>query len=109
MINLKNKSDDRGPPKEKVKDDIKSCESNDIVSKLNEYFTSISKRLNSEQSQDKIPFDVNKLNEYVRTKIPENVFFQIPLMKHCKLISIVNCLDVTKATGLDGFTAKNKK
>ena len=59
--NLKNKSDDRGLPKEIVIDDIKSCDSNDIVNKLNEYFTSISKRLNSEQSQEEIPFDVTRL------------------------------------------------
>ena len=71
MKNLKNKLDDRGLPKEIVIDDIKSCESNDIVNKLNEYFTSISKRLNSEQSQEEIPFDVTRLNDYVRTKIPE--------------------------------------
>ena len=37
--NLENKSDDCGLPKEKVIDDIKSCESNDIVKKLNKYFT----------------------------------------------------------------------
>ena len=96
MKNLKNKSDGRGLPKEIVIDDIRRCESNDIVNKLNEYFTSISKRLNSEQSQEEIPFDVTRLNDYVRTKIPENVSFQIPLMKHCELISIVKSLDVTK-------------
>ena len=44
----------------KVIDDIKSCESNDIVNKNNEYFTSISKKLNSEQSQEEISFDVVK-------------------------------------------------
>ena len=32
--------------------------------------------------------------------------FRIPLMKHCELMSIVNALDVTKATGLDGITAR---
>ena len=89
-------------------DDIKSCESKDIVKRLNQYFTSISERLNSEHSQEDIPFDVTKLNEYIRTEIPENVSFRIPLMKHCELISIVNSLDVIKATGLDGITARQE-
>ena len=104
--NLNNQSDDRGLPQEIVIYDIKSCESNDIVNRLNQYFTSISERLNSEHSQEDISFDVTKLNEYIRTKIPENVSFRIPLMKHCELIAIVNALDVTKATGLDGITAR---
>ena len=106
MKNLNNQSDDRGLPQEIVIDNIKSCESNDIVNRLNQYFTSISERLNSEHSQEDIPFDVTKLNEYIRTIIPENVSFRIPLMKYCELISIVNSLDVTKVTGLDGITAR---
>ena len=95
MKNLNTQSNDRSLPQGTVIDDIKSCESNDIVNRLNQYFTSISERLNSEHSQEDIPFDVTKLNEYIRTKIPENVSFCIPLMKHCELISIVNALDVT--------------
>ena len=104
MKNLNNQSDDCGLPQEIVIDDIKSCESNDIVNRLSQYFTSISERLNSEHSQEDIPFDVTILNEYIRTKVPENVSFRIPLMKHYELISIVNALDVTKATGLDGIS-----
>ena len=104
--NLNNQSDDRGLPQETVIDNIKSCESNDTVNRLNQYFTSVSERLNSEHSQEDIPFNVTKLNEYIRTKIPENVSFRIPLMKLCELISIVNALDVTKETGLNGITAR---
>ena len=37
---LNNQPDDRGLPQEIVIDDIKSCESNDIVNRLNQYFTS---------------------------------------------------------------------
>ena len=106
MRHLNNQSDDRGLPQEIVIDDIKNCESNDIVNRLNQYFTSISERLNSEHSQEDIPFDVTKLNEETRTNIPEKVSFRIPLMKHCELMSIVNALDVTNATGLDGITAR---
>ena len=98
-------------PQEIVIDDIKSqCESNDIVNRLNQYFTSISERLNSEHSQEDTPFDVTELNEYIRTKhskIPENVSFRIPLMEHCELISIVNALDVNKGDWLRWHNSKN--
>ena len=90
-------------------DDINSCESNNIVNRLNQYFISISERLNSEHSQEAIPFDVSKSNDYIRTKIPENISLNVSLMKDCELISIVNSLDVTKATDLDGITAKVHK
>ena len=76
--NLNNQSDDCGLSQEIVIDDIKSCESKDIVNRLSQYFTSISERLNSEHSQEDIPFDVTILNEYIRAKVPENVSFRIP-------------------------------
>ena len=49
MKNLKNKYF----PKEIVIDGIKSCESNDIVNKLNEYFTSMSKGLTQNKAKKK--------------------------------------------------------
>lgn len=103
---LKNESNETSLPQDLIIDDTKVDDSNDIANKLNYYFTSISERLTQEQNQQNIPFDVTKLNEYISNKIPNNISFSIPLMKYHELIAILTSLDVSKATGLDGITAK---
>ena len=81
-------------------------EISDIIEKLNHYFSTISAKLQIDHAQENLPFDLSKLTNYVDSKVPSNVKFQIPLMKLPDLISIIGSLDASKATGLDGITAK---
>ncbi|MCG8048126.1 MAG: reverse transcriptase domain-containing protein, partial [Candidatus Thiodiazotropha endolucinida] len=106
---LTKQSNDRSLPQELNIDDTSFCDKNEIANKLNHYFASISERLASEQNQENIPFDTSVLKEYIRTKIPDNIQFRIPLMKYQELNSILTSLDVTKATGFDGLTARALK
>ena len=50
--------------------------------------------------------DFEKLTEYVSQKIPGNILFKIPLMKHSDLIAAVDSLDIKKSIGIDGISAK---
>ena len=51
-------------------------------------------------------FDWDTFKSYVRSKVPEHVHFQIPLMKYDDLLSSIRSFDITKATRLDGITPK---
>ena len=75
--------------------------SNEIASQLNEYFTTISKRLNNTESTS-ISDDILNINHFVRDKVPVNVEFQIPHITTSQVSEFINKLDPSKATGLDG-------
>ena len=66
-------------------------------------------KINKPNRDNNNGFDWDTLNSYVRSKVPENVYFQIPLMTHDELLSSIRSLDSTKATGLDGIMQKNIK
>ena len=72
------------------------------------YFTKVSDRL----IKDKRPFnDRNavKIMEFVNSRKPENVHFKVPLIKSDDLKSILNSLDPSKSTGIDGISPKMLK
>ena len=77
-----------------------------ILEKLNQYFWTISERLQAEQPQNSTEFDNKNLENYIKSKVPNNIKFSIPYMKLTDLITTLNSLNVTKATGLDGLTPK---
>ena len=77
-----------------------------ILEKLNQYFSIISERLQAEQPQNSPEFDSKNLENYIKSKVPNNIQFSIPYMKLADLIATLNSLNVTKATGLDGLTPK---
>ena len=66
----------------------------------------MSDKLKSEYPTNNITCDRSKLDNYINTKVPSEVSFCIPLMKLSDHISTIKALDVTKATGLDGLSAK---
>ena len=51
-------------------------------------------------------YDPSKLNEYVDSRILQNVHSKIPKMALLDLITNINCLDVTRTTGLDGLSPR---
>ena len=76
-----------------------------IATKLNSYFSSISKIIN-EHRDDTETIDADKLKSYVNSKVPENISFRIPLISTEKVKSYILKLDPTKATGIDGLGPK---
>ena len=80
----------------------------EIINEMNLYFTKVSDRL----IKDKRPFnDRNavKIMEFVNSRKPENVHFKVPLIKSDELKSILNSLDPSKSTGIDGISPKMLK
>ena len=106
---LNGKTNEQRIPHELIIDNKPNNEITDIIEQLNHYFSTISAKLQIDHAQKNLPLDLIKLTNCVDSKVPSNVKFQIPLMKLLDLISIIGSLDATKATGLDGITAKTLK
>ena len=104
--NISGNNNDRQIPKEINVENERICEGDEVIEKLNLFFSKISEKRVSEHPQQDLPFDFDKLTSYVNAKVPDNIKFTIPLMKNTDLISIIGSLDATKATGLDGITPK---
>ena len=47
--------------------------------------------------------DFSKLKEFISTKIPENVNFDLPQVNENFVHTFLSTLDVSKSTGLDGI------
>ena len=90
---------------ELIIDNKPNNEITDIIENLNHYFSTITAKLQTDHAQENLRFDLSKLTNYVDSKVPSNMKFQIPLMKLPDLVSIIGSLDASKATGLDGITA----
>lgn len=82
----------------------------DIANKLNSYFANISDRLKASHSSNPlVECDLQKLNDFIKTRIPDNTFFKIPLIDIATLTTSIKSLDINKATGLDGLSPKMLK
>ena len=92
-------------PDELIMNNEHILDSNTIASKLNEYFASIAQILNK-YSTGTNQLDLTKLIEYVNNKIPDNTYFNIPCSTTEQVFSVINSLDTSKATGLDGIGLK---
>ena len=80
----------------------------EIIDEMNLYFAKVSDRL----IKDKRPFsariaDIPK--EFINSKKPENIHFNVPLIKLDELKSILKSLDPSKPTGIDGISPKTLK
>ena len=78
---LNGKTSEQRIPHELIIDNKPYNEISDIIEKLNHYFSTISAKLQIDHAQENLPFDLSKLTNYVDSKVPSNVKFQIPLMK----------------------------
>ena len=92
------------PSELKINDET-ITDSEAIATKLNVYFSSIAQILN-EHNDEIEPLESDKLRNYVNSRIPENVSFKIPLITSDQVLSCINKLDATKATGIDGLGPK---
>ena len=80
-------------------------DSKEIATKLNEYFASVAKVLNSTNTETSEP-DLSKLQDFVNGKVPDNVSFKLPYITCDQVASYISALDPSKATGLDGLGPK---
>ena len=80
----------------------------DVINNLNAFFANMSKNIQQEthNTNEDTEYDPSKLNDYVNSRIPNHVYFGIPKLKLSDLISTLNSLDATKATGLDGISPR---
>ena len=76
--------------------------SENVASKLNNYFTSIADIL-YKNSNEASNFDLGRLQHFTNSKLARNTFFHIPLIASDQVLSYINKLDSTKATDVDGL------
>ena len=79
--------------------------SKEIAKRLNEYFASVAKVLNSTNTESCQP-DLSKLQDFVNNRVPDNVSFKLPYITTEQVASYISALDPSKATGLDGLGPK---
>ncbi len=70
----------------------------EIIDKLNSFFSTIG---GIAANNDYSILNMEKLNNFVQSKVPSNISFQIPLIKVDETKLMINKLDATKATGAD--------
>ena len=92
-------------PDELIIDGEHFTDSETIAIKLNEYFTSIAQILD-DTNTDSNDLNVTKLQTYVNEKVPDDILFSIPSITTEQVLSCINILDPSKATGLDGLGPK---
>ena len=80
-------------------------DSQSIAAKLNHYFSSVAKVLNNANTEE-TELDLTKLTAFVNSKVPENTLFSIPYITTEQVSVLINSLDPSKATGLDGIGPK---
>ena len=105
LVNKGNISTGNGLPDELIINEEHFSDTHQISTKLNEYFSSITQILNSSNT-DQFDLDLTKLTEFVNNKVPDNTFFNIPYITSEQVSSIINALDPSKTTGLDGIGPK---
>ena len=77
----------------------------EIIDEINLYFANVNDRL----IKDKQPFsdhNADVLKEFINSKKPENIHFNIPLIKSDERKSILKSLDPSKSTEIDGISPK---
>ena len=101
-VNEDLKASNKRLPEELIIDTDSITNSEDISQKLNKYFTSISDILNQYDS-DTSTLNTEKISNYVDNKIPKDTFFTLPFITLEQVLSYINKLECSKATGLDGI------
>ena len=72
-------------------------EPEDMANTFNDFFVNVAE--NIKEPID--PSNHEKLKDFCKEKIPENVFFDLPLTSTDKVLKYLNNLDVRKSTGID--------
>ena len=89
------------PDELKINDETYS-DSQNIASKLNEYFASVCDHFSSHSDPVDAP-DMKKLDDYVSRKVPSHIHFTVPYITTQQVVEFIHGLNPTKATGIDGL------
>ena len=89
-------------PDELIIDGQHHTDSYKIAFRLNNYFASVSDLFKSQDEPLCTP-DFNKLGIFIKTKVPNYVFFNIPYILMDSVSEFINGLNPAKATGLNGI------
>ena len=81
----------------------------EIASILNEHFVNIAEKVTDHLPKDAIHVIPTKLIEWVASKTPDGVTFNIPLMIINEVMKAFKTIDDKKATGADDLSAKYLK
>ena len=73
-----------------------------VATKLNLYFASVSDILNENNSTGS-SFDSIKISQFVDSKVPQHIQFTLPFITTEQVKLYINNLEHSKATGLDGL------
>ena len=92
-------------PSELIFENESVTDSKEIATKLNNYFASVAKILNNQNTDTSDP-DLSKLQDFVNSKVPNNISFKLPYTTNDQVASYMSALDASKATGLDGLGPK---
>ena len=80
-------------------DDERYTSSEDIASKINEYFANISGLFDCREG---LETDISHLENFIHNKVPDDVHFKIPNITPVQVSTIINAFDSSKAMSLDG-------
>ena len=83
-------------------------DSQNIACKLDEYFASVCDHFSSHNDPVDAP-DMNKLNEYINSKVPSHVYFSVPYITTQQVIEFIRRLNPMKATGMDALGPRKLK
>ena len=81
-------------PDEIFIDNVLVSDSNEIASKLNEYFSSIARILDNASTSSTNP-DLTKPEDFVNNKVPDATYFNIPYITTEQVLSVINDLDAS--------------
>ena len=98
-INKKDKRSNSNLHEEVIIDDIRYTKSENIAAKLNEYFSPISEIFRNNDASN-LSTALAELKEFVNNKVPNGIFFQIPLITPGQVSAIISALDPSKAIGI---------
>ena len=100
-VNNKNNCSNSTLPDITINDE-RYTSSEDIASKLNHYFANISQIFGNNEGEE-LDANFDYLENFINSKVPNDVQFKIPNITPEQVSTIINDLDSSKAMGLDGL------
>ena len=101
-VNNKNNCSNSNLPDEITINDERYTSSEDIASKLNHYFANIPQIFGNNEGEE-LDANFDYLENFINSKVPNDVQFKIPNITQEQVSTIINALDSSKAMGLDGL------
>lgn len=77
-------------------------DSEKIATELNKFFATIAENFKPSESEV-FPLNVDKIRNFVNSRVPNSISFNIPFITTDEVSYYINRLDSSKTTGLDGL------